>query len=124
MVTPAKTLTTSSVGNFFDRTQNSFSSSSKSKKINAFFYREFVPKFHNIAQLIKLKPSIIFPENDKNCYMQSFVYMKEYDRFVRRVKNQLKEKNSSIEEYNFLVLLRDEDFPSFLDYCRSKNQSY
>lgn len=56
--------------------------------------------------------------------MQSFVYMKEYDRFVRRIKNQLKEKNQSIEEYNFLVLLRDEDFPSFLDYCISKNRSY
>lgn len=106
MVTPAKTLTTSSGGNFFDRSQNNFSASNRSKKINAFFYREFVPKFHNIAQIIKLKPSTIFHESDKNGYMQSFVYMKEYDRFVRRVKNQLKEKNQTIEEYNFVVLLR------------------
>lgn len=66
-----------------------------------------MPKFYNIAQIIKLKPSTIFPENDKSGYMQSFVYMKEYDRFVRRVKNQLKEKYQSIEEYNFIVLLRD-----------------
>ena len=85
-------------------------------------YKDFVPQFKSIVERVKRDPEMFTLSSAPATY--GFMTLKEYDRFVRRVKNKLREKDRKASEFNFITLLPHAELFEFLEYCQAKNRSY